>query len=63
MSIDKLTYVSCDVCGSSPTEPVIGGAREARASARAEGYVRRSGQDICPRCLAARPATDQEREG
>jgi hypothetical protein len=51
VSIDKLTYVSCDVCGGNPTEPTIYGAREARKYARqAEGYVRRDGMDVCPDC-------------
>lgn len=48
--IRHLSYVSCDRCHGWPTEPVAEGAKEARAVARREGYVRRDGQDLCPDC-------------
>jgi hypothetical protein len=49
VSISRLSYVKCDGCGD-PTTAVSGGAREARHQATQEGYIRRGGLDLCPRC-------------
>ena len=47
-----LSYVACDVCGA-PAQPGDN-AKEARAEARAEGYLTRKA-DLCPRCRPDRP--------
>lgn len=48
--IRKLSYVACDgPCGGDPAQAGMG-AKEARAQARYEGFVRRDGQDLCPAC-------------
>jgi hypothetical protein len=56
--IRKACYVACDgPCGGDPAEVAVGGAAEARAYARADGYVRVKVDgrllDLCPRCAEA----------
>lgn len=47
--ISTLVYVKCDKCGD-PAEAVVGGAKEARIAARAQGFIYRGKEDICPNC-------------
>lgn len=45
--IGRLSYVMCDECGN-PGAPADG-AKEARAEARRQGFVRtEDGRDLCP---------------
>lgn len=56
MSIVKSSSVFCDVNGENCTRWTAevadshGGAPEARRQAKASGWVRRNGKDICPSC-------------
>jgi hypothetical protein len=53
--IAHLSYVMCDECGS-PGE-VSDDADEARAVAKAQGFVRIEGRDLCRDC---KPAATKE---
>lgn len=46
--INRMSHVVCDECGT-PGE-MADDAKEARASARREGFVRVDGRDLCWRC-------------
>jgi hypothetical protein len=46
--IARLSYVMCDSCGTAA--PAADDAEEARALARAEGFVRRDRRDLCRNC-------------
>ncbi|HET7455427.1 MAG TPA: hypothetical protein VFJ76_07900 [Solirubrobacterales bacterium] len=46
--IARLSYVMCDECGN-PGAPADN-AREARAEARRQGFVRIDGRDLCKEC-------------
>lgn len=49
--ISKAVYVQCDYCGDPAPITVEGGAKEARRLAQVEdGFVRKGGRDLCPRC-------------
>jgi RNA polymerase-binding transcription factor DksA len=56
--IAHLTYVMCDQCGN-PAD-AADAAAEARAIARAQGFISRPGFDLCPDCQA-RAAFDEQR--
>lgn len=56
MSIARMSYVRCDVCGDPG--PMGDDGREARRMARSPsyGYVRRGRRDLCKRCKVLTPA-------
>lgn len=59
--IAHLSYVMCDRCGN-PAE-ACDDAKQARAAAKAQGYVRlgRSGptaEDLCPTCAKLTPTSE-----
>ena len=60
MSIARLSYVVCDICGNPG--PFGDDAKEARREARIQqGYRRREdGKDICPTHLAEASSTQEK---
>jgi len=50
MGIFSMKYVRCDFCGDPHGRDGESSAREARAIAKAEGWRRKNGKDICPAC-------------
>jgi hypothetical protein len=50
--IAHMSYVICDRCHGHPAQ-LGDDADEARGNARAEGYARIDGQDVCRTCRSA----------
>ncbi len=59
MTVEVLRQLVCDGCGETANDVTMDyTAAELRAQARAQGWRRRRGRDLCDRC-----ATSEDRRG